>query len=249
MVEIAYLVPTTGLDSEEQARRERIANDLTTGSVSIVQAADDGPSSVESRVEDAWCVVGTLQKAHEIREQYDAIVIGCFGDPGIRPLRELLEIPVVGPAESTFYTAAQVADRIGEITILESTIPWSYEQARDYGLENQLVSVRSVECPVEAIDHESNDVVERMISVGRDAVEEDHAEVIFPGCMGLSFAQRHDEIERQIGVPFLDPATIALEQAALWARHGISQSKKTYPNPPHEKLGGLLSDPRAVPKK
>lgn len=242
MTDIAYLVPGTGLDADERRRRQRIANDLTTASVDVVQSGASGPTSIESGVEEAWCVVGELRKAQEIRGRHDAVVIGCFGDPGIRPLRELLDVPVVGPAESTFYTAAQVADRFGWLTILEPTVPMAHEQAHEYGLADRCVSIRSVDAPVESIDHESDDLVERMVDVGRRAVEEDGAEALFPGCMSLSFAQRHDEIERRIGVPFLDPATISLEQAACWARHGIAQSEKTYPEAPFEKLGGLFGD-------
>jgi allantoin racemase len=81
-----------------------------------------------------------------------------------------------------------------------------------------------------------------MVSEGRAAVEEDGAEALFPGCMSLSFAQRNAEIEEQVGVPFLDPASLALEQAATWARHGVAQSPKTYPAPKFEKLDGLLGD-------
>ena len=239
MTEIAYLVPGTGLDDAELDRRERIANELTTGDVRVVEA-DDGPSSIESSVEEAWCTVGTMRKAHEIRDEIDAVVIGCFGDPGLRPLRELLDVPVVGPAEATLFTAAQVADRISWLTILDETIPMSREQVHEYGLDDYLASVRSVDAPVESIDHESDDLVERMVEEGGRAVDEDGAEALFPGCMSLSFAQRHDEIEERVGVPFLDPATIALEQAAFWARHGITQSDRAYPAPKFEKLGGLL---------
>lgn len=246
MVDIAYLVPGTGLPTEEQQRRERIANKLTTGSVSVVQAGTEGPTSIESAVEEAWSVVGEMQKAYEIRDQVDAIVIGCFGDPGLRPLREILDIPVVGPAESSFYTAAQIADRIGLLTILESTEPTAREQMDEYGLSDRVATVRSTNTPVGSIDHESNELVEGMVEVGEKAVEEDGAEVLIPGCMSLSFAQRHKEIENRIGVPFLDPATISLEQAAVWARHGITQSPKTYPEAPFEKLDGLLENPEAT---
>jgi allantoin racemase len=242
MTDIAYLVPGTGMSEDEQDRRERIATELTPAvvDVDVVQAADTGPTSIESGVEEAWCVVSAMTGAYDIREDYDALVIGCFGDPGLRPLRELLDIPVVGPAESTFYTAAQVAHRFGWLTILEPTVPMSREQAEEYGLADRCVSVRSVDAPVESIDHESDELVERMVTTGREAVEEDDAEALFPGCMSLSFAQRHDEIRDRIGVPFLDPATIALEQAASWARHGVVQSSETYPEPKFEKLGGLL---------
>ncbi|GAA0250784.1 aspartate/glutamate racemase family protein [Haladaptatus pallidirubidus] len=242
MTAIAYLVPGTGLDAAERARRERIANEVTAANVTVVQTRNGGPSSIESSVEEAWCVIGEMQRAYELRDEFDAIVIGCFGDPGLRPLRELLDIPVVGPAEATVFTAAQVADRFSWLTILDETVPMSREQVHEYGLSERLASVRSVDAPVESIDHESDELVERMVSVGREAVTKDGAEALFPGCMSLSFAQRHDEIQERVDVPFLDPATIALEQANTWARHGIIQSKRAFPAPKFEKLDDLLSE-------
>lgn len=251
MTEVVYLVPGVGMSDDEQHRRERIANELTAADVNVdvVQAADGGPTSIESGVEEAWCVLGAMTGAYEVEDDYDALVIGCFGDPGLRPLRELVDIPVVGPAEATFYTAAQVAHRFGWLTVLDSTVPMSAEQAEEYGLAERCVSVRSVDAPVESIDHESDDLVERMVSEGKKAVEEDGAEALFPGCMSLSFAQRHAEIEERVGVPFLDPASIALEQAASWARHGVVQSSKAYPRPKFEKLGGLLGADAAAPTR
>lgn len=240
MVDVAYLVPGTGLSMDEQDRRERVGNDLTSADVTVVSADADGPSSIESAVEEAWCVVGSLQKAYEIADDFDAVVIGCFGDPGLRPLRELLDIPVVGPAEATLHTAVQVADRFGWLTILDETVPMCREQVHEHGLTEWCASIRSVDAPVESIDHESTALADRMVDLGSQAVAEDGAEVLFPGCMSLSFAQQHDAVEERVDVPFLDPATIALEQAATWARHGITQSKQSYPNPKFEKLDALL---------
>lgn len=242
MVDICYLVPGVGLPGDEKQRREQIANDLTPRNVnvSVIEADGPGPTSIESAVEEAWCVVGTMQTAHRIQNEFDAIVIGCFGDPGLRPLRELLGIPVVGPAEATIHIAAQVADRFSWLTILEETVPTSYEQAHEHHFSERCISVRSVDAPVESIDHDSTELVDRMIETGRLAVEEDGAEALFPGCMSLSFAQQYKTVQENLGVPFLDPASIALEQASAWARHGIVQSPRTYPEPKFEKLGDLF---------
>lgn len=247
MVDVCYLVPGVGLPDEEKARREDVANELTPDhvDVTVIEAQGPGPTSIESAVEEYWCIVGSMQTAHEVEAEFDALVIGCFGDPGIRALRELLSIPVVGPAETTIHTAAMVADRFTWLTILDSTIPMSHEQAHEHHLSERCVSVRSVDAPVEEIDHGDDDLVERMVREGTAAVEEDGAEALFPGCMSLSFAQRHDEIEERVGVPFLDPASLALEQAATWARHGVAQSAKTYPEPKFEKLGDLLGESAA----
>ncbi|OTF01944.1 aspartate/glutamate racemase family protein [Halorubrum sp. SD683] len=248
MVDVCYLVPGVGLPDDEKQRRERVANELTPDhvDVTVLEAEGPGPTSIESAVEEYWCVVGSMKTAHRVQSEFDALVIGCFGDPGIRALRELLSIPVVGPAEATIHTASMVADRFTWLTILEATAPMSHEQAHEHHLADRCVSVRSVDAPVESIDHGDDDLVERMVSEGKAAVEEDGAEALFPGCMSLSFAQRHDEIEERVGVPFLDPASIALEQAAAWARHGVAQSPKTYPEPKFEKLGDLLGEPAAV---
>jgi allantoin racemase len=243
VVQIAYLVPGVGLDEAEKQRREEIANDLTVGTVTVVEATGPGPSSIESSVEDTWSAVGVLRTVWEIKDQYDAIVIGCFGDPGLRPARELVDAPIVGPCEATLHTAIQIGDRFTWLTILDATVPKSRARAHELGLEEWCVSVRSVDAPVESISHESQELVDRMVETGRNAVEEDGAEVLIPGCMSLAFMQVHDEIESQLGVPFLDPASIALEQAAVWGRHGISQSTATYPSPKYEKLDDLLEAP------
>lgn len=243
MVEICYLVPGVGLSDNERVRRERIANELVSENVavSVVEADGSGPKSIESAVEEFWCVIGSMKTAYRIEPEFDALVIGCFGDPGLRPIRELLSIPVLGPAETTIHTAAQIADRFTWLTILGEMIPIRYEQAHEHHLADRCVSVRSVDAPVLSINHDPNALVERMIEEGKAAVEEDGAEALFPGCMSLSFAQKHDEIEAEVDVPFLDPATLALEQAAVWARHDIVQSQKTYPEPKWEKLNDLLS--------
>jgi len=248
MVDICYLVPGVGLPSDERDRRERVSNELTPDhvEVTVVEADGPGPTSIESAVEELWCTVGSMQTAHRVEDEFDALVIGCFGDPGIRGLRELLDIPVVGPAETTIHTAAMIADRFTWLTILDETIPMSHEQAHEHHLSDRCVSVRSVDAPVESIDHGDDDLVERMVREGNAAIEEDGAEALFPGCMSLSFAQRHDEIEERVGVPFLDPASLALETAATWARHGVAQSAATYPEPKFGKLGDLLGEAAAA---
>jgi len=239
MVSVAYLVPGTAVAGEERERRERVANGLVSANVSVV-TADSGPPGIESVVEEAWAVPETLRKAHEIEDEYDAIVLGCFGDPGLRALRELVSVPVVGPAEATLHTAAQVADRFGWLTILDRTVPMCRELLDLHGLADRCAGVRSVDAAVEDIEGDADGLVDRMVAVGRAAVEEDGAEALFPGCMSLAFAQRHGDVTDELGVPFLDPLSLSLEQAGSWARHGVTQSERSYPAPDFDRLTDLL---------
>lgn len=49
-----------------------------------------GPQSIENSFDDALAVPGVLLKALEAEQAgYDAIVIDCFGAPGLGPARDL----------------------------------------------------------------------------------------------------------------------------------------------------------------
>jgi len=239
MVSLAYLVPGVGLDEEELNRRERIANEIVRDDVTVLEAGE-GPLSIENTVEEEWSVPGVLKLVADREDEFDAFVIGCFGDPGLAGARELTDVPVVGPAAASFHTAAQVADRFSCLTILDSTTPLTRRLVHEYGLDDRLASVRVVEAPVLDIDHDSDELVDDMIAVGEAAIESDGAEALVPGCMSLSFTQVHDRISDVLGVPFLDPVTLGLETAALYARHNITQSPTTYPKADRSKLDGLL---------
>ena len=239
MPSIAYLVPGVGLDDDELDRREAIANELVTDDVRVIEAGE-GPLSIESTVEEEWSTIGVMKSVAEYEDDVDAFVIGCFGDPGLAAARELTDTPVVGPAAASFYTAVQLADRFSCLTILESTKPFTRRLVHEYGLGDRLASVPVVEAPVLDIDHSSDAIVQDMIDAGRDAVTDDGAEALVPGCMSLSFMQVHDEIADAVGVPFVDPVTASLETASTWARHGMTHSREAYPSADRSKLDELL---------
>jgi len=81
VTDIAYLVPGQGLETAELDRREGIANELTDASVTVLDA-DHGPLSIESEVEHELSVRSLLGLLRDHETDYDAFVIGCFGDPG-----------------------------------------------------------------------------------------------------------------------------------------------------------------------
>lgn len=241
MVSVAYLVSSRGHEDDELARREQIANDLVAADISMIPVDDGyGPQSVESTVEEQWAAVGLLRLIERHEDEFDAFFVGCFGEPGLEAARELSSIPVVGSASATFHTAAQVADQFSCLTILDATAPMASRQIHEMGLADRLASVRVVEAPVLDIDHDSEKLAERMTAVGHSAVEDDGAEALVPGCMSLAFARIHEQIADDLSVPFLDPVTIGLETAALWARQGITQSPAAYPSPNQDKLTTLL---------
>lgn len=237
--DIAFLGSTIGKETGEIERRERIANEMVDSAVTYL-TVDSGPLSIESGIEEAWAAAELLPLVERHREEFDAFVVGCFGEPGLRPLRELTEKPVLTSASPALHTAAQLGTRFSVLTILEATEPKAREQLREHGLADQVASVRVVDAPVLSVDHEDDSLIEQMRATAQLAVKEDGAEVVVPGCASLSFMQAHEDLTESLGVPFLDPVRISLATAELWARHGISHSPIAYPPAPREKLDGLL---------
>ena len=65
-----------------------------------------------------------MRRAVELEQEgYDALILGCYGDPGIDGIRELISIPMVGPGEATALMAASLGHRFSIITVTASIIP------------------------------------------------------------------------------------------------------------------------------
>ena len=75
--------------------------------------------------------------------QADAVLLGCFGDPGVAALREITGLPVIGLAEAALRQAA----RHGRVAIVTGSVAWVpmlHRLARSLGLGQALVAVHAV---------------------------------------------------------------------------------------------------------
>ena len=96
---------------------------------------DWGPRSIEGHYEDYVAAVATLEVIRERAEDFDGVVIACFGDPGLPAARELSPVPVVGIAEAAMLFACTVAHRFSVVTVLPRVRPFLEDVVRYHGLE------------------------------------------------------------------------------------------------------------------
>jgi allantoin racemase len=242
MAKFLYLVPGLGLSSEEKRRREKIANAfLTQGNNSVVvDSVDEGPISIESTIEEAMSVGGILKKLAAVQDQYDAMIIGCAGDPGLAAARELASIPVIGPIEASFHLACLLGESFAMVTVLESIIPAIWRSLRDYGLEHKCASVRAIDFPVLEMHKDPAGVAQALLRESREAVEEDGAASIVMGCMSMAFMLVDESIQKELGAPIINPAKVSVKTAELLVSLGLKQSRVTYPAPNYKKLGQTI---------
>lgn len=197
---------------------------------------DVGPPSIECELDEALAVPDTVCKAILAeREGVDAIVVDCMGDPGVRACREVVDIPVLGPCETSMHIAAMLGHRFAVVTTMDSSKPQFVNNAKLYSLADRMAPVRAVNVPVLDIDKDAEYLFRRMAEESLAAVREDEADVIVFGCTG--FCGGADAIRtylrEQLGydVPVIDPVPATVLMAATLVETGLTQSGRIYPRP------------------
>lgn len=205
-----------------------------------VRSLQRGPHHLEYHYYGALVLPDVLHMLVEAeREGFDAAVVGCFYDPGVKEAREVVHsLPVVFPAEACLYLAATMGDKFSILVGRRKWIPAMRENVERYGLIHKLASFKELCMGVHDFQKDPEETRRRMIRVGREAVELDGAEVLILGCT-IEFGFFRD-LQEELGVPVLDatvtPLKVAELRAELKQRYGWGASKRGgYETPPlHE---------------
>ncbi len=132
----------------EEIRRE-IKSYVSENTEVGVCNLDYGPESIESEYDEALCIPNFLEKAKQAEEEgYQGVISDCFGDPGVKPAREILNIPVVGPCESSMLVASSLAKSFSIVTVLPNVVPMIENISKTLGVDRNVASIRYVNIPV-----------------------------------------------------------------------------------------------------
>lgn len=216
---------------------------LMSDELSITQSLiKTGPASIESEFDEALSAPGTIAEAMKAeRAGADAIIIDCMGDPGMKAVREVVSIPVLGPSETCMHLAAMLGHRFSVVTVLDSVVPMLENLAKIYGVSEKLASVRSIGVPVLELEAAPERVGDELAKASLAAVQEDGAHAIVLGCTGfLGCAEAITAALKAKGfeLPVIDPIPTTVCMAAGVVRAGLAHSKRTYAPPRSKELAG-----------
>jgi allantoin racemase len=240
-MKILYLMPGTGMPDDEIERRTDTANSITRyGTTVTVKEVGEGPLSIESTIEADISIGPMLKKLLEIREEgaYDAVIIGCAGDPGLVAARELMDIPVIGPAESSYHFACMIADRFGIMTPLtagKESEGRVRARLREMGLESRLASIVFSHTSIAEMWGKNRDVIISELSRGVEAARRKGAGCVVLGCMSMAFLLV-DEVVGTPDVPIINPLKTAIKTAEMFVDLGAIHSRDSYPAADFDKL-------------
>ncbi|MBA7499667.1 Hydantoin racemase [subsurface metagenome] len=172
-----------------------------------------GPMHLEYHYYEALILGDTLNQVKRAeKEGYDAAIIGCFYDPGLREAREITDrIVVAAPAEASMLIAAGLGHRFSIIVGRDKWIPKMYENVVKYGLISRLASFESVGSGVYDFQKDKTKTVRRIHKAAERAVHEKLAEVIILGCtMEFGF---YKELQEELKIPVIDAILAPLKYA------------------------------------
>lgn len=223
---VGYVIPGIGLTSDEAERRKSIANKIVENSSVDIVCVDSGPLTIENCVEEAFAASSYLSKIYRLQNIYDAFVVGCFGDPGLRAARELVNKLVVGPAESTLHLASQLADEFIVISPLESTVILTRHMINSYGFTEK----------VTAVEEASRKLAELILNT----VKEKGGDAVVLGCMSMGYALVDELLKEKTDLPVINPVKVSLKTAEMLLSLNLKQSIRSFPKPDYGKLKHLL---------
>ncbi|OZM75765.1 aspartate/glutamate racemase family protein [Pseudonocardia sp. MH-G8] len=182
-----------------------------------------GPPSIETYAEDHVAAAAMLQTIAEHRDDYDAFVIACAGDPGLHAARQITDAPVIGIAEAAMHMACLVAHRFSIVTVIDSVIPMLRDMVALAGISQRCASIRATSLSVLEIEEDFAHAERVLVEESRRAVNEDGAEAIVLGCAGMGPLDKR--LQDELGVPVLDGCGCAITLAEACHRYGITTSK------------------------
>ncbi|MBM3647321.1 MAG: Asp/Glu racemase [Alphaproteobacteria bacterium] len=175
-----------------------------------------GPRYIASRVGYAIAGHAAVDALANDRGRKDAVVLACFGDPGLLALKEVAKVPVVGMAEASILQACTMGERFSIVTGGERWRPMLEEFVAGRGLAGRLASIRTVAPSGADIARDPKSAMALLTKACSACVREDNADVVILGGAGL--AGLAAKLRSAVAAPLLDGVGCALSMAEGLAR-------------------------------
>ncbi len=220
--------------------------------VDLVSLPADRPRHLEYHAYEALVVADIMRLTYDAANQYDAVVIGCFYDVGLREAREVSGHAVVtAPCQSATAIASNLGNTFSVLVGRRKWVPKMSQNVREYGHGHRMVSMRPLDLGVHDFQADPDRTCDRLLTEGRKAIQEDGAEVIILGCTAeYGF---HEKMQCELGVPVIDAVLAPFKYAEFLAE--LAERFGWYPSrmwgsqsPPQAELAawGILNKPSLI---
>ena len=133
----AYELLQQDLDLVKRADTEIVIKDVPTGFQRLDLVCYLGLRQINERE-----ILKSMLQAEQ--EGFDAVVGLCYFDAAVQAARNLMDIPVVGAAETSMYLARMMGNRFAVITVDPRYVPIIEHHVEELSLSPSVISYRPV---------------------------------------------------------------------------------------------------------
>jgi Asp/Glu/hydantoin racemase len=177
----------------------------------VAVTAPFGSVALECRAELVIAAHAVLE-AIAAQSDYDAAVIGAFGDPGLEAAQDIATAPVFGLGRSGLAAASAGGRRFAIVTIGERMRAEVERVVAACGLASQLAAIRFLNAGVLDVARDRDSLRDAMMAAARDCVRHGAEAILFGGA---PFAGVGFDVADRIAVPVFDGLTSAMRQAMV----------------------------------
>ncbi|MCI8417228.1 MAG: hydrogenase expression protein HupH [Lachnospiraceae bacterium] len=229
MLKIMCLNPVTLETTEEEIAY--IGKYLDKDTRLIPDGVSQGPETIQSEYQEALAQPQIIELCMEAEKQgMDGVFVNCFGDPGVRGAREVTNIPIFGGFEPVMLTAMGIGDRIGILSVLDNVLPLITNEVLRAGMKDRVVSISSIGIPVAQLQ-DKEALEEALVREALRVIREHGVEVLVLGCTAMiDVAENVAEKLHVAGyhIPVLEAAQTAVKMLEMFAKMGLTHSRRTY---------------------
>jgi allantoin racemase len=197
------------------AEARRVASESTE----IVSAtADFGAEIIGTRTEAAVAEHAALVLAARHAADCDAVVSATSYDTALKPMREMLGVPVVGMTEAALHAACMLGGPIGLIGFGKRAWPLCRELIESYAFMGRVAGVRISDTTTAYQPGDYTTLDEELVATAQDLIARDGAESIV--LLGAVMAGAAHRIEARLPVPLIDGMRAAIPFAEALVRIG-----------------------------
>lgn len=227
---------TTAFVTETAAAEARRV--ASAGTDIVTATAEFGAAIIGTRTEAAIAEHAAVVLAARHAPACDAVVIAVSYDTGLKPLREMLAVPVVGMTEAALYTACMLGGRIGLISFGKRAWPMYRELIDSYGVDGRIAGSRVSDNTTAYAPGDYTALDAELVATAHDLIEKDGAETIV--VLGAVMAGASRRIESRVPVPVIDGMRAAVPLAESLVRIGARKpTTGSYAAPAGRKTSGL----------
>ena len=221
-------VNPVGSDAFDDETAEVIERVRSPEHEAVIRSLEQGlPTHLEYHLHEHAVFEPMLELMREAEaDGFDAAVIGCFYDGGLRELREALDFPVVGMAEASMLFACSLGHQFSILVGRRKWIPKMRDNAITVGIDRRIASFRSLEMSIPEMFEDPALLDQRAIEQGLLAVEDGAELVLFSELVPATLVERAGA---ELPIPLLDPGVACwkwAEMAAdIYRRTGLSHGR------------------------